>query len=78
MKPSIAIALIICGTALVTAPYVHRTIAMDQVAETMIKMGKPVNLSADLPDHADLACMAGGFAMILGGAGASLFAGKND
>jgi len=78
MKSSVAIALIVCGTILVAMPYIHNTIAMGQVTETMAALNKPVNLTADMPKYADTVCMLGGIAMIVVGAIAGLRCGKPD
>ncbi len=76
MKSSVAITLIVCGTALIAVPYVFSTINTLQVAEAMVALEKDVNLRADMPKHADTACMFGGIAMIVVGAIAGLKSGK--
>ncbi|MBT7053442.1 MAG: hypothetical protein HN976_00035 [Lentisphaerae bacterium] len=68
MKSSVAIALIICGTVLIALPYIHNTVAMQQVANTMVALNKTVNLTADIPKHASTVCMLGGTIMIVVGA----------
>ena len=78
MKSSVAVALIVCGTVLAVVPYVHNTIAMEQLTATMIALSKPVNLKADIPRHADEVCMFGGFVMIVVGAIAGLRGQKPD
>ena len=78
MKSSVAIALIVCGTILVAMPYIHNTIAMGQVTETMAALNKPVNLTADMPKYADPVCMLGGIIMIIVGAIGGLRSGKPD
>ena len=57
MKSSIAVALIVCGTVLVAMPYIHNTIAMEQLTSTMVALNKTVNLKADLPKYADIFCI---------------------
>ncbi len=73
-----AIALIVCGTILIAIPYIHNTIAMRQLTDTMVALSKPVNLTADIPKHADTVCMLGGFIMIVVGAIAGLRSGKPE
>ena len=72
MKSSVIIALIVCGTVLVAMPYIHNTIVMAKLTDTMVSLDKPVNLTGDLPEHADIICMVGGFVMIAAGAVAGL------
>jgi hypothetical protein len=78
MKSSVIIALIVCGTVLVAIPYIHNTVAVAQLTDTMVALSKPVNLTADLPKYADVACMLGGFIMIMAGAIAGLRSEKSD
>lgn len=78
MKSSVAIAMIVCGTILVLMPYVHNTLAMQQLTETMIALNKPVNLTGDLPKFGDTICIIGGIFMILVGAIAGLKEDKNE
>jgi len=78
MKSSVAIAMIVCGTVLIAMPYIHNSVAMQQVTGTMVALNKPVNLTADMPKHADTACMLGGIAMIVVGAIAGLRTGKPE
>ncbi len=68
--------MIVCGTVLIAVPYIHNTIAMQQVVDAMVALDKTVNLTADLPKHADTACMVGGIIMIVLGAIAGLRSGK--
>ena len=76
MKSSVAIAMIVCGTILIALPYIHNTVAMQQVTHTMVALDKPVNLTADMPRHADTACLLGGILMIVVGAVAGLRSSK--
>ncbi|MCF7709303.1 MAG: hypothetical protein K9N52_10435 [Verrucomicrobia bacterium] len=78
MKASVAITIIVCGTILIAVPYIHSTIAMQQLVGTMVALDKEVNLTADLPKHADTVCMLGGAAMIILGAVAGLRSDKQD
>ena len=78
MKSSAIITLIVCGTVLVATPYIHNTIAITQVTNTMVALDRTVNLSADLPKHANVVCMFGGFIMIIAGAIAGLRSEKLD
>ncbi len=78
MKSSVAIAMIVCGTILIAVPYIHSTISMQQVVETMVALNKTVNLTADMPKHADTACMVGGVIMIVVGAIAGLCTRKTE
>ena len=68
MKTSVVITMIVCGTVLVALPYIHNTVIMQQIAQTMVLLNKTVNLTGDLPKHADVTCMFGGIAMIIVGA----------
>ena len=70
--------MIVCGTILIAVPYIHNTIAMQQVSATMVALEKPVNLSANMQEHADTACMLGGIIMIIIGSFAGLKSGKQD
>ncbi len=72
MKSSVTITLIICGTLLVTAPYIHNSIATQQLTNTMVALGKTVNLTADVPRYANVVAMLCGFVMILFGVIAGL------
>lgn len=72
MKASVVITLIVCGTILVAIPYIHNTVAVKQLTDTMVALSKPVNLTADLPKYADIVCMTGGFMMIIAGVIAGL------
>ncbi len=72
MKSSVAITMIVCGTVLIAVPYIHNTVAMQQVAGTMMALNKTVSLTADMPKHADTVCMLGGIIMIVVGAIAGL------
>jgi|GEM_PF-1500636 len=76
--PGIAVVIIVCGTVLITVPYIHNTIAMQQLTEAMVELKKPVNLTADVPKHADTVCILGGIAMIGAGAVAGLRSGKSE
>ena len=78
MKSSIGVALIVCGTVLISVPYIHNTIAMQQLTDTMVALNKAVNLRGDMPKYADIACMLGGIVMIVVGAIAGLRSGKSD
>ena len=68
MRSSVAITLIVCGTVLMVAPYIHNGISQRQVTEAMVAIGKSVNLNASMPRHAESACMLGGVLMIAAGA----------
>jgi hypothetical protein len=72
MNSSVAIAMIVCGTILIALPYIHNTIAMQQVSSAMIALNKTVNLTADIPKHAGTVCVFGGIIMIVVGAVAGL------
>ena len=72
MKASVAIALIVCGTVLISVPYIHNVVVTGQVADTMAAMNKSVNITASMPKYADTACMLGGVVMILVGSIAGL------
>ncbi|HNT37238.1 MAG TPA: hypothetical protein PKH07_19760, partial [bacterium] len=72
MKSSVAVAMIVCGTILIAMPYIHNMIAMQQVAAAMVALNTTVNLTADIPKHADEFCMFGGIVMIVVGAVAGL------
>ncbi len=72
MKTPVAVTLIVCGTVLIALPYIHNTLAMKQVVDTMVALNKTVNLTADVPRYADAVCMIGGIVMILAGAIAGL------
>jgi len=76
MKSSVAIAMIVCGTVLIALPYIHSSVAMQQVTNTMVALGKTVNLTADMPKYADTACMLGGIIMIVVGGIAGLRSGR--
>ena len=78
MRSSVAITMIVCGTVLIAVPYIHNTVAMHQVTHTMVALNKTVNLTADMPKHADTACMLGGVIMIIVGAIAGLRTGKPE
>lgn len=78
MKSSVAIAMIVCGTILIAVPYIHNTLALQQVTETMVALNKTVNLTADMPKYADTACMIGGIVMIVVGAIAGLRSEKTE
>ncbi len=60
--------MIVCGTILIAVPYIHNTLGMQEVAEAMVALGKPVNLTAHMPKYTDTVCMIGGVLMILVGA----------
>jgi hypothetical protein len=62
----------VSSTILIAIPYIHNTIAMQQVSSAMVALNKTVNLSADVPKHASTVCMLGGVSMILVGAIAGL------
>jgi hypothetical protein len=68
MKSPIAITLIICGTLLVIAPYVNNAIVMGQLTGAVAAIGKPVNLTGDIPKYTSTICTLLGIAMIIGGA----------
>ena len=68
MKVSIAIALIVCGTVLIIAPYVSHSIGVGQVADVMSQLSKPVSLKTGLPKSYYTVCVISGLAMILTGA----------
>lgn len=70
--------MIVCGTILIAMPYIHNTLSMQQVTEAMVALNKPVNLTADLPEYANLACMLGGIFMVTVGAFAGLRSEKNQ
>ncbi len=70
--------MIVCGTILIAAPYIHSAVAMHQVTSTMVALNKTVSLSADMPQHADTACMLGGIIMIVVGAIAGLRAANSE
>ena len=78
MKSSVAIALIVCGTILMATPYIHNGIVIGQVTDTMVGMGKAVNVTAHMPEYADTACMVGGLIMIVVGGIAGLRSGKAE
>ena len=77
MKPSIAITLIISGTVLLVAPYLHSAVMIGRVAETMAAVEKTVNISSDVPRYLDTICCVLGCAMIGIGAIAG-FKGRSD
>jgi hypothetical protein len=62
----------VSSTILIAIPYIHNTIAMQQVSSAMVALNKTVNLSADVPKHASTVCMLDGVSMILVGAIAGL------
>ena len=70
--------MIVCGTILIAVPYIHNTLALQQVTETMVALNKTVNLTADMPKYADTACMIGGIVMIVVGAIAGLRSEKTE
>ena len=72
MKSSVAITLIISGTVLLVAPYLHSAIMINRVAETMAAVERTVNISSDVPRHLDTVCCVLGCAMIGIGAIAGL------
>ena len=78
MKSSVAITMIVCGTVLIAVPYIHNSVAMQQVANTMMALNKTVNLTADMPKYADTACMVGGIIMIVVGVIAGLRSAKPE
>ena len=78
MKSSVAIILIVCGTGLVAVPYIHNTIIMKQVTDTMVALDRTVNLTANMPRHADTVCMFSGIFMILAGAVMGLISSKSN
>ena len=78
MKSSVAITMIVCGTVLIAVPYIHNTVAMQQVTDTMVALDKPVNLTASMPEYADTACMLGGLIMVVIGSIAGLRSGKSS
>ena len=78
MKSSIAVALIVCGTVLIVVPYIHNTIAMQQVTGTMVALKGTVNLRGDIPKYANFVCMLSGIVMIAVGAIAGRRSGKSD
>jgi hypothetical protein len=78
MKASVAITMIICGTVLISLPYIHQTLAMEQVKQTMVALNKTVNLTASLPKYADAACLLGGIVMIIIGSFAGLRSQSNQ
>ena len=78
MKSSVVISMIVCGTVLIALPYIFSAIAMQQVSSTMVALNKTVNLTADIPEHANTVCMLGGIAMIVIGTVAGLRGGKQD
>lgn len=78
MRSPVAITMIVCGTILIAVPFIHNTVAMQQVTDTMVALNKTVNLTADMPKYADTACMFGGVIMIVIGAIAGLRTGKPE
>ena len=67
MKALVAVALIVCGTGLIGLPYVYHATIMGRVMDTMVAMGKTVNLTGDLPKYSDAVCMLVGAVMVLAG-----------
>ena len=65
MKPVVALALVVCGTLLILAPYVSNTIGTAEIANSMVQLQKEVNIHGDMPDWYALGCYAGGIGMIV-------------
>ncbi|AQT67656.1 hypothetical protein STSP2_00804 [Anaerohalosphaera lusitana] len=74
MKSSIAVTLIICGTFLITVPYIHNDLVTHLVSQSATQLKKDINvrISAPMPEYADTACILGGITMILIGAAAGI------
>lgn len=73
MKSSVAIAMIVCGTILVSLPHISSAIVMHEVATYMVALNKPVNLSSAFPKHTSSVCLFGGITMIIVGATSGYF-----
>jgi len=67
MKAKVAMTLIICGTVLFLTPFITHVILSRQVADTMARMNKSVDIRTQLPRSHHTACMIAGGAMILTG-----------
>jgi len=70
--------LIFCGVALLALPYVNNVITLHAVADTMVTLGKGVNMSGVLPRHANVFCMFIGVLMIVTGTVAGLRGSRVD
>ena len=65
MNNSIAVALIICGTLLITMPFVHNCFISQAIADIMMDYGRPVSINTRFNRSYYTACLAIGAAMIL-------------
>ncbi len=68
MKASVAVSLVLCGTLLILAPFVHNIVVAAMITVAMVKGGH-ASIRADLPHFEALvvACVIAGAAMILFG-----------
>jgi hypothetical protein len=64
MKPSVAIALIICGTVLILSPLIHSAVLVGMAAWVMAFTHQDVKLSAHPPNYYYVACLIAGIAMV--------------
>jgi len=72
MKARVAMTLIICGTILFLAPFVTHAIMSRQIAKTMARTNRAVNIRTHQPRSQHTACMIAGGAMILTGTAGAL------
>lgn len=68
MKASVAVALIVCGTALIILPVIINYMGTKLVADAMMELGKEVNLKGFIPKWYDNAVLIIGCIMIAMGA----------
>ena len=78
MRTLVAIALIVCGTALIAIPYVHSTFTTHQMADVMISLKSSADLTTSVPKYANFVCFIGGPIMIIVGALAGLLPRKSN
>jgi hypothetical protein len=67
MKPAVAVALIVCGTVLILAPYVSSAIGDAMLFSLTKAVSHDVSYTNHLPEHYDTFCYIAGLAMIVTG-----------
>jgi hypothetical protein len=75
LKPSVSIATIVCGTALLVVPYLSNAVGMVTVSATVAHLNRPFNLNGHMPEWYDGACFTVGLLMVVVGVGAALWRG---
>jgi hypothetical protein len=77
MKSSVAVALIFCGTLLVSLPFIQNMFLSMRLTEALMYTKQHVDFTVPFPESAHTLCMFGGFLMILVGAISGMFTGES-